>query len=195
LTRAITARRGGVALAALALAAALSPLAAQTLPKRPPAGVAVDQSMTRSLITRLPQPCVSLATAAATIILPRRELQAEADARPAKINTVAGQEAALLANRAAGVLKAVGSTPDAFGCAPLDANAAKGAGSDVQTTVGDYLERGRATVIPAGQAVPVRAITVRYLGTHPGPMMGRGEIQFLLRAGEAPFFTLTWWAS
>jgi hypothetical protein len=179
----------------LALAATLSPLAAQTPLKRPPAGVAVDQSMTRSLLTRLPQPCVSLATAAAVVILPRRELQAEADARPAKINTVAGQEAALLANRAAGVLKAAGSTPDGFGCAPLDASAAKDAGSDVQTTVGDYLERGRATVIPAGQTVPVRAISVRYLGTRPGPMMGRGEIQFLLKAGEAPFFALNWWVS
>ncbi len=164
---------------------------AQAPLKRPPAGVAVDQSASRSLMVRLPQPCVSLATPAATIVLPRRELQAEADARPKRIETVAGQEAALLANRAKAVLDAAGSTPDALGCAPVAASA----NGDVRTTFGDYLERGRAAVVPAGQTAPLRAITVRYYGVQPGPMMGRGEIQFLLKAGDAPFFTLSWWVS
>lgn len=159
---------------------------------RPPAGTDVDETRVVSARPQMPSPCVAVRYDAVTVVMSRRDLEAQAAQRPEAMVTDADRIARVESLRAAALLSTLVPSKGAGDCAEVAASAL---GADAGHVVLDWLENGRALVRDEFKGEVVPTVRIRYLGERCGPLCGRGEIRVSLPEGDRPFMVASWWVS
>jgi hypothetical protein len=159
---------------------------------RPPAGADVDETRVVSARPQMPPPCVAVLYDGVTVVMSRRDLEAEAAHRAEDIRTDADRVQRVRSSRAAALLSTLVPPQGAGECAEVAASAL---GADAGRVVLDWLENGRALVRDELKGEVMPTVRIRYVGERCGPLCGRGEIRVSLPEGERPFLVASWWVS
>lgn len=169
----------------------LSATLVQAQTSQPPSGTDVDETRSVSLVVAPPKPCVSIPLKGAAVLLGKAELDRLVVAKPASWTTEIERQALIAANRAQSLLSKLSHSQDALGCfttiGPGDAEA--------EYFLVGVLESGNATVKDLTTGDIVTSVRVRYLGSHDGPLSGRGYIMVYLPNNSQPFLAVSWWVS
>jgi hypothetical protein len=172
-------------LASLILLAPLNPR-----PGLPAVGAEIDQTFEIALSRSLDVTTVTIAARGARIVIARELLEQLAESDGPRWSTEQERQAQIAAGRAKKLLEKAG--PAATGRnGPLQADSI----GDAEYLIAQILEAGKAIVVPEGSVDPVAAISVRYIGTHPGPTAGFGRVVFSLPRPSGEFFSVSWFSS
>jgi hypothetical protein len=159
-------------------------------PELPPVGAEVDQTFEIVLPTSLDSPTVTIAARGARIVIPRALLEQLAALEGPRWSTEQERQTQIAAGRAKKLLDQAG--PEKAGAfEPLRTETI----GDAEYLVAQILEAAKAVVVPEESGIPAATITVRFFGTHPGPIVGYGRILFSLPRPDGEFFSVTWFSS
>lgn len=175
----------------VAMTLLLAPTALHAAPERPPSGTNVDDTRNVAQLQAIPQACVAIGTANATLYLSLQRLNRMRDDAPAKVTDMDSHLAQLSAARAGKLLDRLTGPIDRDGCLTLPSPPEV----DELHVILAEVENGAVAARAADARDLVETLRIRYLGTSKGPLNGHGRIFIKLPDRDANELDIPWWIS